>query len=83
MDLLLIPQDLISKAYSKISGILEYKIGPILPLREVKVTIKKNLPEHLIAYLVHNKIGVRSATTTINMEELEQIFLTLTNSEAK
>ena len=83
VDLLLIPQEFdIEGILQKFPGILEYKIGPILPLREVKATIK-NKPEHLIAYLVHNKIGIRSATTTINMEELEQIFLTLTNSEAQ
>ena len=83
VDLLLIPQDLdIEGILRKFPGILEYKIGPIVPLREVKATIK-NKPEHLISYLVHNKIGIRSATTTINMEELEQIFLTLTNSEAQ
>ena len=79
VDLLLIPQDLdIEGIRRKFPGILEYKIGPILPLREVKATIK-NKPEHLISYLVHNKIGIRSASTTINLEELEQIFLKLTN----
>ena len=82
LDLLLIvgEQDIetILQQYPEIS---KYSIGPILPLREVKITIK-NKPEDLIAYLVHHKIGVRSATTTEHLEELERIFLTLTNSES-
>ena len=79
--LLIVGEQNIETILQKYPAISKYSIGPILPLREVKITIK-NKPEDLIAYLVHHKIGVRSATTTVHLEELERIFLTLTNSES-